>query len=158
MAAPLVMHGARAKVGIVDPNTGLVTVVGIYSNVSWNLTYDTPPVYILGAYAPAAIENVAQEPVSLTATGWRVVGHGAHKDGRVPKLADLLTSEYLVFTIIDRQTNRRIATIRDVRPTGYSTALSARQLEEMTMGYIGRFCDDEDTDNSERADSTFLPS
>lgn len=157
MAAPKVMHGARAKVGIVDPNTGLVQVVGIYSNVSYNLTYDTPPVYILGAYAPAAIENVAQEPVSMTCTGWRVVDHGAHVQGKVPKLADLLTSEYLQMVIIDRQTNKRICTVRDVRPTGYSTAISARQLEEMTMGYIGRFCDDESTDNSERFDSTTLP-
>lgn len=157
MAIPLVMHGARGKAGIVDPNTGLVTIVGIYNNVSWNLTYDTQPVFIIGAYAPAAIENVAQEAVTISCTGWRVVGHGAHRTGRVPKLADLLTAEYIQFTIIDRQTNRRIATIRDVRPGGYSTALSARQLEEMTMPYIGRFCDDEDTDNSERADSTTLP-
>ena len=157
MAAPKIMNGARAKVGIVDPNTGLVKVVGIFSNFSYNMQYDAVPAYILGRYSAASIDYVAQEPVSCTATGWRVVDHGAHVEASVPKLSDLLTSEYVQIAVIDRQTNKRVATIRDVRPTGYSTAISARQLEEITVGFMGILCDDESTDNAERFDSTSLP-
>ena len=157
MAASKVVHGARAKVGVVDPNTGLVSIVGIFNNVSYNLTYDTQPVYIMGRYTAASIENVAAEPVALTCTGWRVVNAGAHVVAGVPKVADLLTSEYLQLVILDRQTGKKIATVRDVRPTGYSSSVGARQLTEITVGYMGIYCDDESTDNSERFDSTSLP-
>ena len=41
------------------------------------------------------------------------------------------------------------ATIHQVRPTGYSTQISARQLEEISMTYVGLLVDDEDTEMSE---------
>jgi len=39
MAAPKVMSGARAKVAMVDPNTGEAKVIGLFSNVSYGVTY-----------------------------------------------------------------------------------------------------------------------
>lgn len=150
------MHGARAHLIIADPLTGS-KVVGIFNNVSWGLTFDAQPVFLLGRYSPDEIVYTAQEPVSVTASGFRVVGAGAHTAGRVPSLADLLRHEYIELAVFDRQEGKAIAKIHSVRPTGYSTTISARNLEEVTVNFIGLLVDDEDTTNAELPDATTLP-
>lgn len=154
---PKVMSGARAKVGVVDPNNGQLQVVGIYDNFSYGLQYDVSPAFILGRFTAASLDYTSVEPVNCTASGWRVVKHGAHVEGRVPNIKDLLTHEYIQIGVVDRQTLELVATIVDVRPTGYSTAFTARQLTQMTMSYMGILAGDEDTNNAEPADSTNLP-
>lgn len=159
---PKVMTGARGKLGIYDPSTNEVSVMGIFSSVSYGLQYDVQPAYILGRYSPAALEYTSQEPVNVTCSGWRVIGHGPHRDGKVPRLQELLTHEYLELAVIDRQletgsADARIGKIRGLRPTGYTTGLTARQLEEMTTTYVGLLIDDESTTNVEGPGSTELP-
>ena len=153
MAAPKVMSGARAKFGFIEPGQP-AEYKGIFNNVSYGLTFDTQPAYVLGAYAPVEIDYTAQEPVQITASGWRVIEHGAHVDGKVPNLMDLLRHEYLTLTILDRQTNKTIAKFKNVRPTGYSTTLSARNLEEVTVTFIAIKVDDESTENEEDPSAT----
>lgn len=159
---PKVMTGARGKLGIFDPSTNTVEIVGLFSSVSYGLIYDVQPAYILGAYAPAALEYTSQEPVNVTCSGWRSIGHGPHKTARVPRLSDLIFQDSLELAVIDRLletggADARIAKIREVKPTGYTTALTARQLEEMTSTYVGRLIDDEDTTNTEGAGAASLP-
>jgi len=151
------MSGARAKVGMVDPNTKQVLVVGIYDNFSYGLQYDATPAFILGRFTAASIDYTSVEPVNCTASGWRVVNHGAHIEGRVPNIKDLLNHEYIQIGIVDRQSLVSVATIRDVRPLGYNSSFAARQLTQMSMPYIGIIVDDESTDNHEPNDSTSLP-
>lgn len=117
----------------------------------------TTPAFILGRFTAASIDYTSVEPVNCTASGWRVVRHGAHVEGRVPNIKDLLNHEYIQIGVVDRQTLEAVATIRDVRPTGYSSAFAARQLTQMSMSYIGIIVDDESTDNHEPSDSTQLP-
>lgn len=158
MAAPKVMSGARAKFGYVDPATGLANFIGIFNNVSYGLTYDAQPVYVLGRFSPAEIDYTAQEPVNITASGWRIFDHGPHVDGKVPNLKDLLNHEYLTLAIMDRQNpTRNLAVFRNVRPTGYSTTISARNLEEVTVTFVGIFVDDESTSNAEDPSALNLP-
>lgn len=158
MAAPKIMSGARAKVGILDPATGIAQYIGIFNSISFGLTYDVQPAYILGRYSPAEIDYTAQEPVNCSASGWRVINHGAHVDGKVPNLRDLMRHEYLTITVIDRQDpTKNMATIRKIRPTGYSTTLSARNLEEVTVTFMGIILDDESTANSEDPTAMDLP-
>lgn len=159
---PKVMSGARAKVGTYNPATGQTEWVGIYSNVSYGVVYDTQAAYILGRYSAADVDYTAVELVNMTATGWRVINFGPHTTGRLPRLADLLHHQYLTFAVADRlleeQTaDGRIAVIRKVRPTSFNTTISARQLEDMTMTYVGILCDDEDGINEENPLSTDLP-
>lgn len=159
---PKVMSGARAKVGYVDPATNETKFVGIYTNVSYGVVYDTQAAYILGRYSPADVDYVAAELVNLTCSGWRVINYGPHTTGKIPRLSDLLAHQYLTFVVADRlletqKPSGAIATIRKVRPTGFTTTISNRQLEEMTMTYVGILCDDEDTQNEENALSTDLP-
>jgi hypothetical protein len=153
-----IMSGARAKLGVVDPRTGQVRYIGIFNNVSFGLTFDAQPAYILGRYSPAEIDYTAQEPVNVTASGWRVFDHGPHAEAQVPRLQDLLNHEYLTLTLLDRQNpTRNLATIRNVRPTGYSTTISARNLEEVTVTFVGIYVDDESTENTEHPTSLDLP-
>lgn len=157
MAASKTMHGARAKVYIADPNTGKPELIGIFNTVTWGLTFDVQPVFLLGRHSPDETVYTAQEAVTVSASGFRVVGAGAHRLAKMPNLKDLLTHEYLEMVINDRQTGRDVAKIHSVRPTSYSTTLSARQLEEVSVSYMGLLVDDEDTTNSERTDATTLP-
>lgn len=157
MAAPKVMSGARAIVNILDKNTGLPKAVGIFNSFSYGVTYDVQPAYILGRFSAAALDYTAVEPVNITAGGWRVIGHGPHTEGLLPNLKDLLTTEQITLIVVDRATNKKVASISGCRPTGYSTAVSARQLQEMTNTYMGLLVDDEDTINEEAAGSNELP-
>lgn len=146
MAPPKVMNGARAKVYILGPD-GKPQLAGIFSSFSYGLVFDAQPVYTLGAFGPREIDYTAQEPVSISASGWRVIGQGAHKQALLPKLQELLRAEYITFTVVDRQTGATIAKIEKVRPTSQQTPLSGRQLTEMSFSFMGILCSDEDGDH-----------
>jgi hypothetical protein len=162
MAAPKVMSGARAKMGIYDPSTGLTRVVGLFNNVSYNMTYEGQPAYILGRYSAAEYDYTSMDVISITASGFRVIDHGPYVDAALPKLQDLLLSEYISLTIIDRQREAqgldgRIAIFKNVRVMGFNTTLSARNLEEVTVNFVALTMDDESTINAESAGSADLP-
>lgn len=157
-----VMTGARARLGIFNPATGKTKTVGIFNNVSYGLTYDTQPAFILGRYSAAEIDYTSQELVNITASGYRVIDHGPHIEAGVPKLQDLLTADYLTLAIMDRQkevqgADGTIAKFHSVRATGYSTTISARNLEEVSVTFVGILVDDESTQNTERPDSVDMP-
>lgn len=159
---PKVMSGPRALVGIYDPATGKTRIIGLFSNVSYSLSYETQAANILGAYAPVEIDYVGQNEVPITCSGYRVIDHGAHVDPAVPKLQDLLTHEYIELTIIDRQRQNaggdgRIAKFRNVRPTGYSSGMQARNLTELTVNFVAIHVDDESATNNEAAGAANLP-
>lgn len=157
MAAPKVMSGARATFGVFNPNTDTTTVIGIFSNVSYGVTYDVQPAFILGRYSAAEIDYTAADVVQVTASGWRVIGNGWHKAGQLPTLQQLLTHEYLQLSVTDRQTNKVIAVINNVRPTSASGGFAARQLSESTHTFVGLLVDDEDNQNSESVGAADLP-
>lgn len=145
MPAPKVVSGARCKLGFVDQKTGIATYIGIFNNVSYGVRYDAVPAYILGRYSAAALDYVAAELVTVTCSGYRVVDQGPYKVGRVPKLQDLTKQDYVVITVYDRVTNKEIARITNCLPVGFDTTISAKQLEEMTLHYVGILHDDEET-------------
>lgn len=153
-----VMSGARAILGKFDPKTQTVVAVGIFNNVSYGNTYDAQPVYLLGRYSPDRIEYTAAEPVTITASGWRVYGYGPHKIG-MPLLQDLNEAQDLQMAIFDRQEDagaKPLARFTNVKCTSFSTTISARNLEEMTMTFVGIRVDDEGSENHEGARATSL--
>jgi len=160
-SVPKVVSGARCKVfigGSGKPgDTSSMTLVGIFNSVSFGLGYGAQPVYILGRYSPAEIDYTDQDVVGITCTGWRVVGHGPHADGKVPMLQNLLHHDYISLAVHDRATGKLIASISSVRPTGYSTTISNRQLEEITVNFVGIMISDETADNDESAGASDLP-
>lgn len=162
MAASKVMTGARAKLAVYDPVTGLPKVIGLFNNVSWGLSYEAQEAYILGRYSPADITYTAQNPVNITCSGYRVIEHGPHVDGGLPRLQDLLLFQYIEMSIIDRDReiqglDGRVAKFHSVVPTGYTTTVNARNQQEMSMTFVGILVDDESVDNSESPGATSLP-
>jgi len=163
MASSKVLTGARCKVGVYSPATGQTQIVGLFNNVSYGLAFSAQEAYILGKYAPAEIDYTSQDAVHITASGWRVIGHGPHVDGALPVLQDLMDAEYIELAIIDRQLEAaggdgRIAKFRNVRVTGYSTSISARQQVEITMNFVGILVSDESAENFEHPTAASLPS
>ena len=158
MAAKTV-HGARAVVHIADPNSNTVRPIGIWNNFSYSVTYDVSPVNILGRFTAAELVTTGVEPVTITAQGFRMIDHGPYVDGRLTNLKDLLTQESLYLTVFDRQSGRMIAKISGCKPTGMSTTLSAKQLQETTTTYVGLIYDDDDLHpaNAEAPSATDLP-
>src|SRR5678815_2471204 len=96
-----VVHGARAKVSIFDPQTGQARIVGIWNNFSYQVTYDVQPAFILGRFSAAELTTTGVEPVARTAQGWRVIDHGPFAEGRLSNIKDLLHQEYLLLTVHD---------------------------------------------------------
>lgn len=163
MAPSKTMHGARAQLSVTDPNTGLSRIVGIFNSVSFGLSYDVRPVEILGRFNPDETVYVGQEAISVNASGWRVVDAGPHVSAGMPRLQDLLTSEYLELAIFDRQATangqspKPIAKIHQVRAVSYSTSYASRNLVDLNVTFIGLLVDDESVENSERPDAATLP-
>ena len=147
MAPPKIMNGARAMVFLSSPSEPSPKLVGIFTSISYGLQYDAQPAYTLGAFAPREIDYTAQEPVQIQASGWRVINNGPHIQALIPRLQDLLNHEYLTMTVLDRQTDTVIATIKDVRPTGFQTPIANRQMVEQSFSFIGRLIGDETPDS-----------
>jgi hypothetical protein len=156
------MSGARAKVCLYDPATGLTHIVGIFTNVSYHMTYETQPAYILGRFSAAEVDYTSMDLVAITCSGFRVNDHGPYAEAGLPKLQDLLLSDYISLAIIDRQRealgqDARVAIFKNCRATGFSTTINARSLQDMTVNYVALGMDDESTTNSEGALATNLP-
>ncbi len=162
MASSKIVTGARMKFGVYSPETGQTKIIGIFNNVSYGLTFDAAPAYILGRYSPAEIDYTSQEPVSITASGWRVIDHGPHADVGMPGLQDLLNADYITLALIDRQAeaaggDARVAKFEQVRVTGYNTSVSARSQQEITVSFMAVLCSDESKTNSEHPTAANLP-
>lgn len=153
------MHGARAQLYI-DGNLS-----GVFNQASWGVAYDASPVYILGRYSPAEIALTSQEPVSLTLSGWKIVSANSNDysgpyseiGGKMSNLQDLLNAGDITVQIVDRLTNQIILNVINVRTTGYSTSVSARGLEEITVSMVGLIASDESGTQAESAGASDLP-
>lgn len=154
MAQSKIMHGARAVVQLGRKK------VGVFTNVSYGSAYDVQPAFILGRFSPAELTYTAAEPIGISASGWRVIGHGPFTEdgGSMPKLQDLLNAEDLTFSLYDRQTDQLIMTVTGVRHAGFSTSVAPRALEEIAYNFIGlRLADESARDNNESPSAANLP-
>lgn len=142
MPASGIMSGSRAIVQMVD-GAGKANTVGIFSSVTYGVLYGVAAAPILGRFTPGTIDYVSMEPVGGSATGWRVVNKGPHALGLVPRLQDILTSPDVIFVIVDRKSGKKVATIKQIKTTGYNTTINARQLEEITVNFQGLAFEDE---------------
>lgn len=155
------LSGARAKVSIVKPGVAPI-LVGVFDNISYGLAYDLQPVYVLGNLQPVESVYTAQEPVRVSASGFRVYDQGPFVQGAMPTVSELLAHEYLTFEIFDRQTDQKVAVIKDLRPQNFDSGFSARQLTQMSLSYLGLSIADEsfkdaDYNNVDRTDATKWP-
>ena len=129
--------------------------MGIFTNCSYGVTYDAQPVSILGRYGPTEIAYTGAEAINVSMSGWRVIGHGPHQMGSdpansVPKLQDLLHHEDTTVSIYDRQDDTTpVMVVVGFRLTGYSTSVSARGIQEISVTGLGLRLTDESGDQGE---------
>lgn len=145
------MNGARAKV-IVNGK-----LIGIFTAISYGLSYRAEPTYILGKEEADEINYTSQEVISIRASGWRVIGHGAHSAIGLPKLREILNQPTTIVTLFDRQTGVNFAKVREVKVTGFSTSITARQQQEITVEMVGIYLEDESGVNGGSTDATSVP-
>lgn len=154
MAQSKIMHGARAVVQLGKKR------VGVFTNVSYGSAYDVQPAFVLGRFSPVELTYTGAEPIGISASGWRVIGHGPFTEsgGNMPKLQDLLDAEDMTFSLYDRQTDQLIMTVVGVRHAGFSTSIAPKSLEEIGYNFIGlRLTDESARDNNEAPDAADLP-
>jgi hypothetical protein len=133
--------GARAKLYI---NRRLA---GIFTSVSYEVNYGVTPIYILGRYNAAELVYTDMDVITMSVSGFRVLGNGPFNIGSVPQLQDLLQHEDIDVQLIDRQetdpTKNLIATILNVRPLGFSSASSSRGVQDLNVRLQGTVFGDE---------------
>jgi hypothetical protein len=151
MAKSKTMSGARAKVYIDN------VLVGIFENCSYNKNLGTEPVYLLGRFSAAEIAITSYEVVTVNCSGFRLIGNGAHKLPKVPKLQDLLNFETITLTVIDRQSpGTQVFTVRDCVPNTEAGGYAAKALSRVQITYQGTVASDESGPQDE-GDGVNLP-
>jgi hypothetical protein len=130
---PSALVGARAILSI-DGKP-----VGVFTQVSYGITYGTNPIYILGRFNAAEIVTTDMGTVEIDCSGLRVFDRGPHVVASVPKLQDLLNnSNEVVLTITDRQNPKGAALLTVLcKPTSYSSSTSARGIYSLDVHFSG---------------------
>jgi len=151
MAGSKTFHGARAQLYV---NGDLI---GIFHNVQYSYTYDTQVPFIIGRSSGTEVVLTGQEPVQVTASGYRVVGAGPFKVASLTKLQDMLDAGDIEIALWDRQTGKHVMKLSPAKATGFSSGVSQKQLSEITVNFLGLRLSDEDAENTERGDAVDLP-
>lgn len=138
-----VMTGARAKVYVNNQ------LVGIYETCTYNMNIGTEPIHLLGRYGADEITPTSYEAVTVSCSGFRVVGQGPHVLPAVPRLQDLLTLEAVTLAVVDRQSGQTILTAIGCVPNSYNGNHNARATSRVTVNYTGLRLSDESGDQSE---------
>lgn len=146
-----VLTGARAKVYVNNK------LVGIYETCTYNMNIGTEPIHLLGRYSPDEITPTSYEAVTISCSGFRIVGQGPHVLPAVPKLQDLLTLEAVTLAIVDRQSGATILTAIGCVPNSYNGNHNARATSRITINYTGLRLSDEAGDQDEGAGAVNLP-
>jgi hypothetical protein len=132
-------------------------IVGIFETCTFNRSYGTEAIHLLGRYSPSEIAYTSAEAVTLSCSGFRVAGNGVHVLPAVPKVQDLLSFEPFEVTVTDRQTGDVILTAHNCSPNGDNGNHNARATSRVTVNYIGTIMDDESGTQSESQGATDLP-
>jgi hypothetical protein len=162
MAKSKVLHGARAVLWIGS------TAVGIFNNVSYGVTYDISPVYILGRTGAAELAYTGMEVIQVTASGFRILENGPFAvvdadsgSSLIPKLQNILNYQDLTVSLHDRlETDPAkgiIMELTNVKPQGFTSSVGARGLQEMTCTFLGLHLADESGSNNEDPTAVDLP-
>jgi hypothetical protein len=139
MSKAKVFTGARA---IIKVNS---VIVGIFDSCSYSVNVGAEPIHILGRYSPAEITQTSYEAVTVSCSGFRIIGNGGHVLPKFPMLQDLLKLEGVSLTMVDRQStdDKPIMTVLNCIPTSYSTGANAKATSRIQITYVGTHASDE---------------
>jgi hypothetical protein len=169
--ATKVLTGARAKIYVNN------VLIGIFETCTYNMSIGTEPIHLLGRYSAAEITPTSYEAVTLSCSGFRVIGAGPYggspsavnpsgqpgESGNplngpsVYMLQDLLNLTGVTIAIVDRQTGVNILTAMGCVATGYNGNHNARATSRITINYTGLVLSDESGNQSEGTGAVDLP-
>lgn len=132
-----IMTGARAKVYVDNQ------LVGIFESCNYNASVGVEPIHILGRYSPDEITPTSYEAVTLSCSGFKVVGNGVHVLPKAPKLQDLLNLEAITIAVVDRQTGETLLTAIGCVATAWNGNYNTRATSRLTVNYTGLRISDE---------------
>lgn len=148
-----VFTGARAKLFVDD------VLVAIFDSCSYSVNVSAEPIHILGRFSASEITPVAYEAVSVSCSGFRLIGNGGHVLPKMPKLQDLLNLEGVTLALIDRQdeaNGKPIMVVQNCVPVNYSTGVNAKSSSRIQITYLGTHAYDESGEQDE-GDGNNLP-
>jgi hypothetical protein len=165
LARSKVWSGARALVYVNNlPNSGTgssstggapatddgLTLVGLFSTVSYSFSYLEQDIDILGRFGPVQIEYVGATTVSGSCSGWRVVDNGPMAMGLFPTMDQLLNYSDLVFKIVDRQDSTKVfCQISNIKPLNYSSGTANKSASTFSMDFKGLIFEEDNVVNAE---------
>lgn len=177
-----VLTGARAVVSV-SAAGGAPQIVGIFETCTFNVNVGTEPIHLLGRYSPDEITPTSYEAVTLSCSGFRVIGAGPYvgspsaanatvspdaagysagannQNGgpAFPMLQDLLTLDPVTISIKDRQTGDTILVAQNCVPTSWNGNHNSRATSRITINYTGTVIYDESGAQSEGNGAVNLP-
>jgi len=162
LAKSKVVHGARAVLWVGSQQ------IGLFNNVSFGVTYDLAPVFILGRTSAAELAYVGMEIVNVSASGFRILENGPFAvvdagtgSALLPKLQDILNYQDLTLSLHDRletdPDKSTLMVLTSVKPQGFTSSVGARGLMEITVTFQGIHLSDESGAQNESVGAANLP-
>ena len=131
--------------------------VGLFDSATYNVNHGAEPIFTCGRHSPHSISITSQEAVSVSCSGFRIIGNGAHVLPKAPKLQDLLNLEDITISIKDRTTGTNILIVKGCKVVGHSGGVQAKQISKVSVNYLGTAYNDESGDQEEAGGAAVLP-
>lgn len=145
MAVSKTFHGARAVLSINGK------VVGVFSQCSGNIRLGVEPTSTLGRFTAGELVYTNADPVTVSVSGYRVIGNGPHGTPAMPKIKDLLDADDITLSISDRATGETMFTLLEAKCPSANFSVAHRQLSDMSLEFIGIRSEDESGPDGETA-------
>ena len=146
MASPLLYSGARGRVSYVDVN-GNQQTLGVALDINVSVQQTVQQTYVIGSYnAPALDPTSVSVSVSLsTVIPMNVPNSSAFAGDRAssiglglePTIQNVLTSNAITIDLIDKITDKVIASVRECRFGGRTTSTNASGIATSRMNFVG---------------------
>jgi len=143
MAKSPIIHGAIAKISILDEATNRIITTGIFTSCTWSVSYDTHVAHTLGRHEPQAITYTGREAIRMTLTGFRVAGGSPFQILTVPALKELMNTQGIKVTIQQRggtdgkSKDSNLIEVTQCFATDFSTGVNARSVSDVSVSLIG---------------------
>lgn len=135
------MQGARAKVYVGN------RLVGTATNISYSVSHGNEAIHTLGRFEAQEIVLTSYEAVSVTLTGYKVIGKGPYHKENGQSIAtapgELFKNVEFDIHVEDRETQKVVTRVTRCRSTGLSSDMAAKTTNSYTATFMGIIMQDE---------------
>lgn len=142
--------GARAKLIIKDK------VVGIFSRLNYSVNQPKVPIHTLGRYGPQDLVPVGQGPVQLQLSGFRYLDRTPYQVAGATLLQQLLNEEDFQIKVVDRQSNKDIATFVGCRVVDIQTGFGSMDVGSLVVNIVALRMYDETVTGDDEVDGVTI--